>query len=313
MPLPALPLLALPLLALLLGAGGPAPDSPEACTLHHRGEAAIALNGTSPLVQVAFDGKPATLLLDTGAVTTMLTQDAVQRLGLRAERTGTITLQGVGGDSTAAVVRVRGMQLGNVTLADQPVVVTSFPLRGFPGTVPDGLLGTSTLGQFDVDLDLPHGRLGLYSARNCVSGTPDWIEPHILKSDETYAPRPDLAYLQVMLDDMPFYAIVDTGASVSFVDARAAQAAGTTSEALREVKSDLVHGVAPQDATVRRHQFRSLIIGLENYAHPMMTIGDLAPGIGGILLGVDYARTHRLWISYASRRVFVGERTGARP
>jgi predicted aspartyl protease len=313
MTLHRMPLPALPLVALLLGAAGAAPDSPEACTLHHRGEAAVTLDGASPLLQVAFDGKPATLLLDTGATTTMLTADAVQRLGLRAERVGTITLQGVGGDSTAAVVRVRGMQLGNVTLADQPVVVTSFPLRGFRGAVPDGLLGTSTLGQFDVDLDLPHGRLGLYAARNCVSGTPDWTEPHILKSDETYAPRPNLVYLQVMLDDMPFYAIVDTGATVSFVDAKAAQAAGTTNETLREVKPDLVHGAAPQDATARRHQFRSLIIGLENYAHPMMAIGDLAPGIGGMLLGVDYARTHRLWISYASRRVFVGERTGTHP
>jgi len=303
----------LPLAALLLLAAAPAPDSPEACTLQHRGEAAVTFDGASPLVRVAFDGKPATLLLDTGATNTLLTQDAVQRLGLQAKRVGTATLQGVGGDSTAAIMQVNRLQLGNVTLTDQLVIVTSFPLRGYQGAAPDGLLGTSTLGQFDVDVDLPHGRLGLYAARNCVSGTPDWTQPHILKADDSYAPRPNLVYLQVLLDDTPIYAVVDTGASISFVDAKAAQAAGTTSEALREVKPDLVHGAAPQDATVRRHQFRSLTIGLENYNHPMLTIGDLGPGIGGMLLGVDYARTHRLWISYASRRVFVGERTVAHP
>ena len=302
-----------PLAALMLIAAGPAPDTPEACTLQHRGEAAVTLDGASPLVQVAFDGKPATLLLDTGATTTMLTQDAMQRLGLRARQIGTVTLQGVGGESIAAVVQVNKLQFGNVTLTDQPVIISSFPLRGYRGAGPDGLLGTSTLGQFDVDIDLAHGHLGLYSPRNCVSGNPDWTEPHILKADDTYAPRANLVYLQVLLDDTPIYAVVDTGASVSFVDARAAQAAGTTSEVLREVKPDLVHGAAPQDAPARRHQFRSLTIGLENYSHPVLTIGDLAPGIGGMLLGVDYALRHRLWISYASRRVFVGERINTPP
>jgi clan AA aspartic protease (TIGR02281 family) len=303
----------LPLAALLLLAAGPAPDSPEACTLQHRGEAAVTLDGAAPLVQVTIDGKPATLVLDTGATTTLLTDDAVQRLGLQTRQIGTATVQGVGGESKAVVVQVKRLQLGNVMLTDQPIIIASFPLRGYHGAAPDGLLGASTLEKFDVDIDLPHGKLGLYAARNCVSGTPDWTEPHILKADDTYAPRPNLVYLQVLLDDTPIYAVVDTGASISFVDARAAQAAGTTSEALREVKPDLVHGAAPQDAEVRRHQFRSLTIGLENYNHPMLTIGDLAPGIGGMLLGVDYARTHRLWISYASRRVFVGERTIARP
>jgi predicted aspartyl protease len=303
----------LPLVALLLAAAGPAPDSPEACTLQHRGEAAVTLEGAAPLVKVAFDGQPATLLLDTGASTTLLTMDAVERLGLRVKRIGTVKLQGVGGDSEAALVLVKKMQIGNVTLTDQPVVISAFPLRGYRGAGPDGLLGTSTLGQFDVDLDLPHGRMGLYSARNCVSGNPDWTLPYILKADESSAPRQNLVYLQVLLDDTPIYAVVDTGASVTFVDAKAAQSAGTTNEALREVKPDLVQGVAPQDATARRHQFRSLTIGLENYSHPVLTIGDLAPGIGGMLLGVDYARTHRLWISYASHRVYVGERIAARP
>ena len=296
-------------LLLLLVAAGPAPDSPEACALLSRGALGVTFHGNQPLVQVAIDGTMVTLLLDTGAERSLLSTAAMQRLRLPEDPARSTTLRGIGGSSTHRNAVVRRLQIGGNVLADQSLAVAPFALRGFPVPV-DGLLGGDVLANFDVDFNLARAEVLLYRARNCVGAMPAWHDPPALKADIGRGPGRNLLYLPIVIDGRTLLALIDTGADtgadLGAIDRAAAAAVGATGEALRDAGRLVVHGAAPVDAVARRHRFGSAAIGLDNIAHPGMLVVDLPAGSGDVLIGVGFARTHRLWVSYASRRMFIG-------
>ena len=300
----------------VVGLAGPAraqaPNSPEACALSPRGGFTVSFVGNQPLVQASIDGKDARLLLDTGAEGTMLTAAAASRLGLPADPSRMMTTQGVGGTSRHANALVQRLRVGEVTLAGQSVGVAPYEIRG--GAPVDGLLGLDTLAAYDVDFDLPHATVTLYRGRNCVTGSPDWREPAALKTDIGRVPGHNLLYVPVTLDSYPMLALIDTGADVGdalgVVDPRAAQAAGTTSEVLRETSRFSIHGAAPADASGQLHRFRSMMLGEEIIRAPVMAVTALPPAAGDMLVGIRFARAHRIWVSFQSRRMFVGYRVG---
>ena len=301
-----------------LGLAAPAraqePNSPEACTLSRRGSFGVSFVGNQPMVRVAINGAPATLLLDTGAEGTLLTEAAVSRLGLPPDPRRVTMIQGVGGASQHANALVQRLQIDDVALPGQSVSVAPYEIRG--GAAMDGLLGLDTLANFDVDLDLPHATVTLYRGRNCITGTPDWREPAALKTDIGRVPGHNLLYVPVTLDSHPMLAMIDTGADVGdalgVVDARAAQAAGTTSEVLRETSRFSIHGAAPADASGQLHRFRAMMLGEEIIQAPVMAITALPASAGEMLVGIRFARAHRIWVSLQSRRMFVGYRVGPR-
>jgi hypothetical protein len=299
-------------LGLAASARAQEPNSPEACALSPRGSFTVNFVGNQPLVQVSIDGRDARLLLDTGAEGTILTEAAASRLGLPADPGRVTVTQGVGGTSRHANALVQRLQVGDVALGGQSVGVAPYDIRG--GAAVDGLLGLDTLARFDVDFDLPHATVTLYRGRNCITGTPDWREPAALKTDIGRVPGHNLLYVPVTLDSHPMLALIDTGADVGdalgVVDARAAQAAGTTSEVLRETSRFSIHGAAPTDASGQLHRFRSMMLGEEIIPSPVMAITALPTSAGEMLVGIRFARAHRIWVSLQSRRMFVGYRVG---
>ncbi len=302
-----------PLALLALCAAGPAPNSPEACAAAPRGELPVHFIGNQPMVELTMDGASATLLLDTGAEASLLTEETTRRLRLAADPTRITVMHGVGGSSSHANVRVHRLQIAGAVLAEASLAVAPYSFRGANGTPPDGLLGGDVLANFDVDLDLPHSVVRLFRARDCVLASPIWNEPAALKADISIGPGRNILYLPAMLDGRWLSGLIDTGADmgadIGVVDSAAAAAAGTTAEALSGTSRIVVHGAAPRDATARRHRFGSLVIGLETLSKPTLSVTDLPHGSGELLIGILYARSHRIWISYASRRMYVGYRT----
>lgn len=296
------------MLAWALPAAAAAPDSPEACTLERRGSLDVSFAGNTPLVRLDLDGHAVTLVLDTGAEVTALTEDAARRLALSPDPQRRTTITGIGGTTTHANALVHRLKIGAATLPERSLAVLPFALRGLPAPV-DGLLGADVLADFDVDLDLGSGTVQLYRARDCVSGTPAWREAPALKADISRGPGRNMLALPITLDGRGLTAMIDTGADtgpdLGVIDSRAATAIGTTTEALRETGHFSIHGAAPTDATARRHRFAAASIGLENLNRPTLLVADLPRGSADVLIGVGFARTHRLWISYASRRMFV--------
>jgi len=57
---------------------------------------------------------------------------------------------------------------------------------------------------------------------------------------------------------------------------------------------------------IRVHRFDSLRIAGETFNNWPILVGPL-PGGTDMLLGADYLRNHRMWLSYATSRVFVAK------
>jgi hypothetical protein len=132
----------------------------------------VEVHNNIPLVTAIINGAPATLIVDTGAEGTILTEAAAQRLNLRIEFQRTGHLVGLGGMAVAVGSRVRtfslaGLEIPLRRLATGPVFIPTI------GSVsPDGIIGVDVLSHFEVDLNVPDHQVTLYAGRTCPKGPP---------------------------------------------------------------------------------------------------------------------------------------------
>ncbi|MCS6328031.1 MAG: clan AA aspartic protease [Nitrospira sp.] len=114
---------------------------------------AIPLQRVGPLFVITIringenDGR---LIVDTGASHTVLSRGLAIRSGLLTGAPNGVTMNTVGGQVQAEVVRVNSIRVGGMEVTDS--VATIYDLPDAPPGI-DGLLGLSFLGRFEVTLD----------------------------------------------------------------------------------------------------------------------------------------------------------------
>ncbi|MFC0406964.1 aspartyl protease family protein [Roseomonas elaeocarpi] len=273
----------------------------------------VTLNGRTPLVTVQVDGKPAVMVLETGAESTALTVSGAQRLGIVADPTRTSLSGGISGLTRVPTAAVGPIALGPLSLAESRRLVLALPtleaLRPTPG---DGLLGIDLLSQADVDLDLPHGRMTLYPVGLCRAGLPNWKRPYAALP--TWQATNLWLGTQVELDGRSFQALLDTGSAGTLIDKRAT-ALLDLPEPPANIRRTQAHGIGDTPHDIYPYRFREMRIGPTRFPNPVLGVID-RPGYGfqaaPFLLGAQYTNTQHLWLSYAARRIFV-ERAAAPP
>lgn len=109
-------------------------------------------------LEVTINGKPAHLVLDTGAAGILLSHPAAERVGL--VRVTDATVRGIG-DNAKMTGGYRAIaerfQIGDVDYRDAVISVAD---QGFIG-IEDGLIGSNVLGEFLITLDFAAGKLRL--------------------------------------------------------------------------------------------------------------------------------------------------------
>ena len=122
------------------------------------------------LVNANLEGRPLTLIVDTGADITIVRTDAVSDLGSRPLLRGILVDSHFIGRTVITATRARSLSIGGAASAATPVLLTSEAgleleggltdwYRGAPGRI-DGLLGMSFLREFEVSLALGDGAGG---------------------------------------------------------------------------------------------------------------------------------------------------------
>lgn len=308
---------ALLLVALLLAgcAGGEL-----SCGLHQAAEVPVAVLGGAPYVLVEANGKLATMILDTGAQVTVFTQRAVERMGLKIDPSLTMTVSGVGGSAKSWPAVATQFGMDRIALPPQRVMVLPYGLPPAGTEEVDGLLGVDVLSRFEIDLDLPRRRVGLYSGHAC-QGEPlpvAGMEP----LEATEMSRGRLTGM-LRLDGTPMRALLDTGAMASVVSLPAMERAGTPRAALARDQPLQLHGVGPQSALAWLHRFARLELAGETSLRPLLQVTalpDATPDLPGldqagsfdVIIGADYLASHRLWLAYGRGKVFY-QRPGTGP
>jgi len=278
------------------------------CGTVRLGETTVATLRNAPIVTLSANGVPVTLLLDTGAEGTILTPAVAQRIGAQRPRVEfQRQLRGIAGSLQSSEAELRSFTLGGVVIPWRRVRVAPVNVASvFSGPL-DGVLGADTLSSFDVDFDLPGHRMVLYQKQTCPGAAPAWTEPYATVS--AGRSRGDHLFFPVRLDGRRTDAFIDTGSQFTVLSTRAALALGVTAAVLARDRMVTVRGAAGEQLAARVHRFSQLEIGAETIRNPEIVVTDVSLSDADLVLGIDFLKSRRLWLSYGSQQIFLSHRT----
>ena len=287
----AILLLALLLPACAAGAGG-------SCALQRVAELPLRVEGNVPLVTADINGRPATLVLDTGSDVTVLNRRAAERLGVSWTERAPVAIGGPGGSASAFAATLPSLSLRGAATPDVHVLIAPAPAPPL-----DGVLGINVLIGYELDLDVPQRRAVLYRARPCPAALPPWTGPFTRLPVQQQ--RSGHLFVSGELDGQPVFGMLDTGASYTTVGLAPARDTGVTAAALMTSPARRAQAINESGLVVRQRQFRSLKIGNDVLDRPMLHVADLPPYAGELIIGGDYLATRRVWLALAIGQMFV--------
>ena len=100
-------------------------------------------------------------------------------------------------------------------------------------------------------------------------------------------------------------ATLDTGAEFTTVAMTTARALGITPANLGRDPPVSVFGFGPKLQTSRIHRFEEIAINDDVEHNVPLIVADLPPLSGDLLLGSDFLTDHRVYLSYATQRIFI--------
>jgi len=279
------------------------------CGTIRLGETTVATLHNEPIVTVVANGAPLTLLLDTGAEATILTPAVAQRIGAQRPRIEfERQMHGITGSLPTGEVELRSFTIGGVEIPWRRVRVAPIEIvNAFSGPL-DGVLGADTLSSFDIDLDLPGHRMVLYGKQICAVAAPVWNAPYVrIAAGRSPGGR---LFFPVQLDGHRISALFDTGAQFSVLSTRAALVLGVNEAVLAHDPVVTVRGVIAEQLDGRIHRFSRLEVGADIFIrNPEIDVADIRLSEADLVLGIDFLRSQRIWMSYGSQQIFLLGRT----
>lgn len=247
-----------------------------------------------PVLAATIGDTPVSFLLDTGAQAHLVLPEAQAALRLQV-LPGSVPLFGTGGERSAAIVLLAGVRLGPIAL--DPAATPVAPLPAIPHVTPmlAGLLGAPLLTRFDLDLDATAGRLGLYEAGTCFpAGSGDTIPLLITPERE--------ALLPVRINGVTLTALLDTGSRATLLSLAAARNLGLDAP----ISANSASGIDGEALPVAHLRVREMAVGDDVLRNAPISIAPVQLGRADMLLGLDYLRQRRVWISFVTARLVIG-------
>jgi predicted aspartyl protease len=291
-------------LALVLALGALAPLAARAagdCRL----ERTASLDMTSiangvVTVPVQIGGRPVDMLVDTGGISSLLTESTVDALGL--ERLPVPAAQNTvlyGGKRLDHFVIAKDIALGTLSAAKKRFVVA--PDSRLP-TGAGGTVASDMLASLDVEFDFANARLNLYSQDHCRGRVVTWTRDAIAAIPVRVSKYNQIT-LEVRIDGMELDATLDTGTSRSVLSLETAEAMFGLSETSPGMQ---LLGVAG----AYRYPFKSLAFGGVTAANPdVVLVSDkYSPRVAGVpplILGMETLRRLHFFIAYSEGRLYV--------
>ena len=296
------------LLVLLLAGAVLAPEAWADCGVQR--VATLPLQEAErPEIQVAIDGQLVRMLVDTGAQISMVTPEAVAALHLPRDPRHGSRVMTIGGEATSRNAILPMLELADARFQNLSVAVS--PLderRPDPRTTPAGVIGADLLHDFDLELDVPGRLLTLYRPDRCAPSRPPWPGPS--DSIPAIVSGRNQFMIDVALNGRTVRAIFDTGSRGETVSRALATDLGVTAQALQQDPAAIGLTGGEHDYRIRRHTFATLQIGKEMFRNLPLDVVEFHLFGVDMLLGVDYMRARRFYISYAAGMLYVQQ---ARP
>ncbi|WP_160000153.1 retroviral-like aspartic protease family protein [Roseomonas sp. 18066] len=290
-------------LALLAGCAGAAPPPATArapqpeCVFTDA--ALVPLLGASGLaVAGSINGEPLRFDVNTGLGITALLPGVANRLGLPADP----RRQSSFGDSGG--VAQRNLLARSVAAAGQEWSDRSLAVRNFrsEGDAPfDVMLASDLLRETELEFDLPGRRVGLHRRQNCQGGGPGWTPAASLP---VVLAEHNVPVVSVRLNGQPVRAALQSGNNRTMLSQRAAERLGLLQHAVRgattRASGTRAETVRGQEYIIRKFALGGVVL------RDFPVVVERDAGSEEMVLGHDWMRGQRVWLSYAGRRLFIG-------
>lgn len=255
----------------------------------------------------SIEGDAVPMFIDTGAAATTLSQSVAGRLNLERNFDHAADILGVGGrESHLGIVEARSFSLADLRYTHKAFPVAKFTDRLADGSAPGGLIGADILSHFDLDVDLAHRQLGLWRVSGCEDARPSWAGGRAPAELEVQPSGHVTALARV--DGVALDLMLDTGSPGLVLSTRAAARAGATPEILEQGRTLEGRGINERSFQAWRHVFGRVSIGSEVFGDVGAIVvggGRLQTGDG--LLGLMFFKRNRVWISYATAKLYFGD------
>jgi clan AA aspartic protease (TIGR02281 family) len=289
-----------------------------ACQMTEVGELPIQFDHGRLLVEAQIDGRPAKMIVDTGATNTLIFRASAEAMGLPVHTITGMKFYGVGGEAGVAEVRIADFHVANFVAHDDDVLVSGKQPLG----AEQGLLGADFLLQDDVEFDVAARRIRWFKTKGCVGDQVVYWPGRAVSAARMVGSGP-LPGVEVtaQVNGVPVLAKMDTGAGASLLTPAAAARAGVTPASKGVAKVGETGGLGARAAQTYVGVFDTFSFGDETIKNARLEIADLfsadkevrlgshipvaALEAPGMLLGADFFRSHRIYVSPTQRMVYV--------
>lgn len=255
-------------------------------------------------VPASLNGHAARMIVDTGSEGSLVSPEAMALFDMQPDRERRTVVQGTGGEGRLVPnAIIHSLRIGTVEFGPVSVPVEALP--AIPALVPaiEGLVGADLLSRYDIEFSVAEGWMAFWSpATATCSGPVGWRYLYrAVPLDIT--PRKRLM-AAVELDGHTLHALIDSGARSTIVSTDAAHMAGVSAATLAGDPGGVAAGLDGHGQVYHWHRFQSLRVGQEEEKAPVLTVSPVHD-TADMLLGADWFRTHRVWISYATRSLYL--------
>ena len=143
----------------------------------------------------------------------------------------------------------------------------------------------------------------LWQVQGCT-GDFTWQDvPHFSVKLRRYAPARMIATVEVDGHALP--ALIDWGANTTSSSRRRLCNSASPRTRWGSIRTATVHGADGNEIEYRVHRFPEIRIGNGVFHQVRVEVAPIHLLDADMLLGLHYARTRRLWLSYATGQLFV--------
>ena len=289
------------------------------CTLVKIEEWPVRLVNNLPIVDGAINGRKIGILIDTGAMRSLLLRAAAVRLDLpRQEATG-YRMFGIGGQTRVEIASIDEFRIGQNVRKDWRLLVAG---EQSDDNGIDVILGEDFFHAFDVEFDLAHNAVRLFQPKDC-----DGVSLAYWTSDvagnvklEPFSESRAEIVLSVQINGHPVRAKLDSGSSASVLSKDDAAAAGVTPETPGVVAGDRTRGLGTNTVATWIGPFQSFAIDNEIIRDTTILFADLykdtrytstgsnisrnVEQLHPMLLGADFLRAHRVLVAHSRSKLY---------
>jgi len=271
--------------------------------------AKVPLHYTGPSLGITMDGTingtPAVMLADSGAHQTFLTRTATEKRGLRLWPTAD-KVQGIGGMSALYTTRIDDFAAGPAKSSKGWLKVI-----GDVGHAPwfEAIVGAPFLLQTDMELSVPEKEIRFYKPIGCQNAwLAYWDRNAVVIPFERNNPDrlPVNPVFTIEVNGQKLDAIIDSGASRTTIDSRAAERIGIRLEGPDVVRNGSAYGVGKRRIANWHARVASFKIGDEIIRDAEIEVMDTRGRIDiDVLIGDDFLRAHRVLFAMSQKKIYL--------